>query len=32
MYLGRNVLERLRFYFATRERIVYFTLAEATMP
>jgi hypothetical protein len=32
MYLGRNVLERLRFYFATNEKVVYFTLADASTP
>ena len=32
MYLGRNLLERLRFYFATSERVVYFTLADTTTP
>ena len=30
MALGRNVLEKLRLYFATKEKRVYFTLANAT--
>jgi hypothetical protein len=30
MQLGRNVLESLRLYFATRENVVYFTVAGAT--
>jgi hypothetical protein len=30
MNLGRNVLTQMRFYFATKEKKIYFTLANAT--
>jgi hypothetical protein len=30
MHLGRNVLNQMRFYFATKEKMIYFTLANAT--
>ncbi len=30
MKLGRNVLEQLRLYFATKEKMLYFTAADAT--
>jgi len=32
MALGRNVLSKLRLYFALRERKLYFTLADRTFP
>lgn len=30
MKLGRNVLEKLRLYFATKEKVLYYTAADAT--
>jgi hypothetical protein len=30
LMLGRNILEQLRLYFATKERMLYYTAAEPT--
>ena len=30
LYLGRNILDKLRIYFATKENVVYFTTADST--